>query len=64
MRENCNVVRFSIRPGDRGWMWSTFDSDGKTRASGRCEDQAVAAAMVIRDICRAQAGASFKDLAA
>jgi hypothetical protein len=54
MRDDCTEVKFSIRPDGGGWRWATFDSEGGARAKGRAATQAIAAALVIRDICRAQ----------
>lgn len=54
MRDDCAPVRFSIRPEGAAWRWATFDATGAARAHGNAETQAIAAALVIRDICRAQ----------
>ena len=55
MSDLSNMVRFSIRPLADGWLWQTVDAAGQARASGVARSKALAAALVIRDICAAQA---------
>ncbi|MBI1684130.1 hypothetical protein [Caulobacter hibisci] len=54
MNELADMVRFSIRPQADGWRWETVDMAGRRRAGGVVRSRAIAAAMVIRDICAAQ----------
>lgn len=55
MSDPSSMVRFSIRPQADGWRWETVDSAGRRRAGGIVRSKAIAAALVIRDICAAQA---------
>jgi len=55
MNELSGMVRFSIRPQADGWRWETVDAAGQRRAGGVVRSKALAAALVIRDICAAQA---------
>ena len=57
MSELADMVRFSIRPQADGWRWETVDAAGQRRAGGVVRSKALAAALVIRDICAAQAPA-------
>lgn len=57
MSDVSNPVRFSIQPQADGWRWQTTGADGRRRAAGVTRTKALAAAMVIRDICAAQAPA-------
>ena len=54
MSDLSNMVRFSIRPQADGWRWETVDAAGQRRAGGVVKSRAIAAALVIRDICAAQ----------
>ena len=54
MSDLSSMVRFSIRPQADGWRWETVDAEGQRRAAGVARSKAIAAALVIRDICRAQ----------
>ena len=54
MSDLSSMVRFSIRPQADGWRWETVDAAGQRRAGGVVRSKAIAAALVIRDICRAQ----------
>ena len=55
MSDLSRMVRFSIQPEAEGWRWETVDAVGLRRAGGIVRSKALAAALVIRDICRAQA---------
>jgi len=55
MSDVSNTVRFSIQPQADGWRWQTLDAEGRRRAGGIVRSKALAAALVIRDICAAQA---------
>ncbi len=55
MSDLSDMVRFSIRPQADGWRWETVDAAGRRRAGGIARTKALAAALVIRDICAAQA---------
>lgn len=57
MSHASNPVRFSIQPQADGWRWRTTDAEGQLRAGGIVRSRALAAALVIRDICAAQAAA-------
>lgn len=57
MSDVSNPVRFSIQPQADGWRWQTTDPDGRRRAGGVVRSKALAAALIIRDICAAQAPA-------
>ena len=54
MSDLSSMVRFSIRPQADGWRWETVDAAGQRRAGGVVRSKAIAAALVIRDICAAQ----------
>ncbi|CAN5487885.1 hypothetical protein BH10PSE3_BH10PSE3_04140 [soil metagenome] len=54
MSELADMVRFSIRPQADGWRWETLDAAGQRRTGGVVRSKALAAALVIRDICAAQ----------
>ncbi len=58
MSDLSSAVRFSIRPQANGWRWETVDAAGRRRAGGLARSKAHAAALVIRDICAAQAHAA------
>lgn len=58
MSDLSGIVRFSIRSQGDAWRWETVDATGRRRASGVVRTRALAAALVIRDICRAQAPAA------
>ncbi len=53
MSDLAGMVRFSIRPQADGCRWETMDVAGRRRAGGVVRTKAIAAAMVIRDICAA-----------
>ena len=55
MSDLSDMVRFSIRLQADGWRWETVDAAGRRRAGGIARTKALAAALVIRDICAAQA---------
>ena len=55
MSDLSTTVRFSIQADPGGWRWTTFDAQGRRRAGGLTASRALAAALVIRDICAAQA---------
>ncbi len=52
MSTTSSGVRFSIRPAGRAWFWSTV-RDGAVLGEGLAGSRAIAAAFVIRQICRA-----------
>jgi hypothetical protein len=54
MSDLAEMVRFSIQPQADGWRWETLDRAGRRRAGGVARTKAIAAALVIRDICAAQ----------
>ncbi len=58
MSDLTTMVRFSIQPQADAWRWETVDSAGRRRDGGIVHTRALAAALVIRDICRAQAPAA------
>ena len=58
MTDAAAMVRFSIRPVAGAWRWTTFDARDAQRDTGVVASKAIAAALVIRDICRAQTIAS------
>ncbi|WP_426029643.1 hypothetical protein [Caulobacter sp. DWP3-1-3b2] len=55
MNDQSSMVRFSIRLRADGWRWETLDAQGRRRTSGVVRSKVLAAALVIRDICAAQA---------
>lgn len=55
MDDMACTVRFSIRLQPDGWRWETYDASGARRTGGLVRTKAIAAAMVIRDTCAAQA---------
>ncbi|WP_425998301.1 hypothetical protein [Caulobacter sp. DWR1-3-2b1] len=57
MSDVSNPVRFSIHPQAEGWCWQTTDADDRRRAGGIVRSKSLAAALIIRDICAAQAPA-------
>ncbi|KQV57298.1 MULTISPECIES: hypothetical protein [unclassified Caulobacter] len=52
MSTTSSGVRFSIRPAGRAWFWSAV-RDGAVLGEGLAGSRAIAAAFVIRQICRA-----------
>ena len=54
MSDLTKMMRFSICPHGDGWRWETVDPAGRRRDGGIVRTRALAAALVIRDICRAQ----------
>lgn len=51
MKDHYPGVRFSIRPHETRWAWRAV-LDGVTLAEGEAATRAIAAACVIRTICR------------
>ncbi|WP_145998324.1 hypothetical protein [Caulobacter flavus] len=61
MNQMARMVRFSIRREQEGWRWETYDDRGARRTGGVVATKAIAAALVIRDTCAAQAPSTAAD---